>query len=80
MDPDAPRYRDLRRLVAGDDAPAPGDVTAPAPPDPNFDVERWLNEIGWDTEFHSWNEMTAHLGRPTGSPDPRIGNIAAVRR
>ncbi|MTE13089.1 SAM-dependent methyltransferase [Nocardia sp. CT2-14] len=76
IDPDAPRYRDLRRLVAGDDAPEP----APNPPLADFDVEQWLNDIGWNTEFRSWNDMTAHLDRPAGRLDSRIGNIAAFRR
>ncbi|MEC3954622.1 SAM-dependent methyltransferase [Nocardia sp. CDC153] len=76
VDPDAPQYRELRAFVAGDSAPAqiPTEHTA------DFDVERWLDEIGWDTEFHSWNDMTAHLPRPAGTLDPRIGTIAAVRR
>ncbi|MFE3102662.1 SAM-dependent methyltransferase [Nocardia tengchongensis] len=74
VDPDAPQYRDLRRLVAGDNAPDP------APSTPDFDVQAWLEDIGWSTEFHSWNDMTAHLPRPAGTLDPRIGNIAAIRR
>ncbi|MEV0463330.1 SAM-dependent methyltransferase [Nocardia tengchongensis] len=76
VDPDAPQYRDLRRLVAGDNAPDP----APAPSTRDFDAQAWLEDIGWSTEFHSWNAMTAHLPRPAGTLDPRIGNIAAIRR
>ncbi|MGV9662333.1 SAM-dependent methyltransferase [Nocardia niigatensis] len=76
IDPEAPQYRDLRRLVAGDDTPA----APPAPPTPDPDIEHWLNTIGWATEFRPWNDMVAHLGRPTTLSDPRIGSIAAIRR
>ncbi|MGW4356318.1 SAM-dependent methyltransferase [Nocardia sp. NPDC004582] len=76
VDPDAPQYRDLRRLVAGDNAADP----VPASPSPDVDVQSWLEDIGWSTEFHSWNDMTAALSRPAAVLDPRIGNIAAVRR
>ncbi|MVU76403.1 SAM-dependent methyltransferase [Nocardia sp. ET3-3] len=76
VDPDAPQYRDLRTFVAGDSATEP----LPRPRPDDFDVERWLDELGWNTEFRSWNDMTAHLDRPSTPLDPRIGNIAAVRR
>ncbi|MEU1427723.1 SAM-dependent methyltransferase [Nocardia sp. NPDC005746] len=76
VDPDAPQYRDLRRLVAGDQASDPAPITTSQ----DFDVQSWLDSLGWSTEFHSWNDMTAHLDRPVGPLDPRIGNIAAVRR
>ncbi|MEV5650877.1 SAM-dependent methyltransferase [Nocardia sp. NPDC052254] len=77
-EPDGARYRELRRMVA-DVAP---DVEVPLEPvaEADFDIERWLGELGWDTEFRSWNEMVAGLGRPVTLPDPRIGTIAAVRR
>ncbi|GAB2547696.1 SAM-dependent methyltransferase [Nocardia heshunensis] len=74
VDPDAPPYRELRTFV-GREAP-PEHMARPA----DFDVEAWLDEIGWNTEFHSWNDMTAHLDRPAGPLDPRIGSIAAIRR
>ncbi|WP_040811221.1 SAM-dependent methyltransferase [Nocardia concava] len=76
VDDNAPQYRDLRRFVAGDSATEP--IAAPRPAD--FDVEQWLDEIGWDTEFRSWNDMIASLPRPADPLDPRIGSIAAVRR
>ncbi|MBF6064965.1 SAM-dependent methyltransferase [Nocardia terpenica] len=46
----------------------------------DFDVERWLSGLGWATEFRSWNDTVAPLGRPVTHPDPRVGTIAAVRR
>lgn len=76
VDETAPQYRDLRNFVAGDSTAEP--VPAPRPAD--FDVQHWLDEIGWNTEFHSWNDMTAALDRPSETLDPRIGTIAAIRR
>ncbi|MGW4117806.1 SAM-dependent methyltransferase [Nocardia sp. NPDC004711] len=76
IDREAPRYRDLRRLVSGDDAPPPPRPTPTQDPD----IEHWLNTIGWTTELRTWNDMTAHLPRPTTPLDPRIGTIAAIRR
>ncbi len=79
-EPDGAQYRELRRMVA-DVAP---DAQAPAAPvaevEVDVDVEQWLGELGWDTEFRSWNDMVAGLGRPAAVPDPRIGSISAVRR
>jgi hypothetical protein len=64
----------LRRLASGDAAPprAAGGL--------GEDVEQWLDEIGWDTEFRSWSDMVAPLGRPVAGLDPDVGNIAAIRR
>lgn len=76
-DPDNPRYAQLRNLVAGD---AAAHVANPATGATDFDVEQWLDTLGWDTEFHSWNDMVAGLGRAVTVPDPRVGTIAAVRR
>ncbi|WP_405491324.1 SAM-dependent methyltransferase [Nocardia sp. NBC_00511] len=73
VDPDAPQYRALKDFVGESNS-------APRNPPPDFDVEAWLQEIGWTTEFRSWNSMTADLPRPTGTLDPRIGSIAAIRR
>lgn len=77
-EPDGAAYRELRRMVA-DVAP---EAEIPADPvvDADFDVEQWLGELGWDTEFRSWNDMVAGLGRPATLPDSRVGTIAAVRR
>ncbi|MFI5784048.1 SAM-dependent methyltransferase [Nocardia sp. NPDC051570] len=76
-DPDSTPYRELRRLMAGD---AAADATRIDMPDPDFDVEQWLTGLGWNTEFRSWNDMVAPLGRPATHPDPRVGAIAAMRR
>ncbi|GAA4818830.1 SAM-dependent methyltransferase [Tomitella cavernea] len=43
-------------------------------------VERWLQDIGWDTVFRSWNAMTAGLGRDVAQDDPGVGTISATRR
>lgn len=78
-DPDSSQNRELRRLVAGDAAlrnPTPSRHSV----DVGFDVDRWLGELGWDTEFHSWNDTVVALGRTDAVSDPRAGNIAAVRR
>ncbi|MEV6767952.1 SAM-dependent methyltransferase [Nocardia sp. NPDC051030] len=67
-------YPELRRLVSGDaEPPRPAGGLGD-------DVAEWLEAIGWNTEFHSWNDMVAPLGRPTAPLDPGTGNIAAVRR
>ncbi|MFE3960220.1 SAM-dependent methyltransferase [Nocardia sp. NPDC059091] len=76
IDPEAPQYRDLRRLVSGDNTPQP----TPPTPAPDYGIEQWLDNIGWTTEFRTWNDMIAHLPRPTTPVDPRIGTIAAIRR
>ncbi|GAB2630379.1 SAM-dependent methyltransferase [Nocardia goodfellowii] len=75
-EPDNPRYRDLRSLVASESASS----TAADPAVSDFDVEQWLTDLGWNTEFHSWNDMVAGLGRAVDLPDAHAGNIAAVRR
>ncbi|MGV9680000.1 SAM-dependent methyltransferase [Nocardia sp. NPDC003482] len=72
VDPDSAPYREMRQLVAADVTPAA--VTA------DFDIENWLRDLGWDTTFHSWNDLTAPLGRDVAQPDPRIGTFAAIRR
>ncbi|MBO0853940.1 MAG: SAM-dependent methyltransferase [Nocardia sp.] len=72
-DPDDPRYRELHRFVGNE---ATGSHTAA----PDFDVEQWLRGIGWNTEFHSWNDQVARLDRQVQTQDPRVGNISAVRR
>ncbi|WP_225328103.1 MULTISPECIES: SAM-dependent methyltransferase [unclassified Mycobacterium] len=77
-DPDDARYRDLRALVAGE-ATVPATTAAPGV-GAEFDTERWLNDLGWDTEFRSWNDQVAAFDRDVGVADPRIGNIAARRR
>ncbi|WP_182357713.1 SAM-dependent methyltransferase [Tomitella gaofuii] len=44
------------------------------------EVERWLQDIGWDTVFRSWNAMTAGLGRDVAQVDPGVGTVFATRR
>ncbi|WP_182346782.1 SAM-dependent methyltransferase [Tomitella gaofuii] len=44
------------------------------------EVERWLQDIGWDTVFRSWNAMTAGLGRDVAQDDPGVGTVFATRR
>ncbi|MEZ0364325.1 SAM-dependent methyltransferase [Mycobacterium sp. pUA109] len=75
-DPDDTRYRDLRTLVGTDMQTHPGSPVVGA----DFDVEQWLNDLGWDTEFRSWNDQIAPFGRDVSVADPRVGNIAARRR
>ncbi|MCP2292566.1 SAM-dependent methyltransferase [Nocardia amikacinitolerans] len=76
-EPDGAAYRELRRLVAGeassDDALTRGSDAA------ELDVEGWLAELGWSTEFRSWNDMVAPFGRSVTVSDRQIGSIAAVR-
>lgn len=74
---DSAPYRELRRLVAGEGAAA--DVAQRNSGDVDFDVEQWLAGLGWNTEFRSWNDSVAPLGRAVTVPDPRVGSIAAVR-
>ncbi|MEV0355337.1 SAM-dependent methyltransferase [Nocardia sp. NPDC050697] len=69
-DQDATRYRDLRTLVG-----TPGRTE-----DAVFDVERWLRDLGWQTEFRAWNEAVEPFGRDVALPDPAVGTIHAVRR
>ncbi|MDN5758070.1 MAG: SAM-dependent methyltransferase [Tomitella sp.] len=76
---DSDRYRKYRQVVAGDDAPSTEPATSRLD-GPDFDVEHWLGELGWATEFHSWNEMVAPLDRNASVDDPRVGTISAIRR
>ncbi|MFC3960933.1 SAM-dependent methyltransferase [Nocardia jiangsuensis] len=68
-DQGALRYRELRDLVG-----APGRA-----PDTAFDAERWLRDLGWDTEFRGWNAAAAPFGRAVAVPDPQVGTVHAVR-
>lgn len=77
-DPDDARYRDLRTLVAGE-ATVPATATNPGD-GAEFDTERWLNGLGWDTEFRSWNDQVAPFDRDVTVADSRVGTIAARRR
>jgi len=73
VDPEAPHYAELRRLVSGD-AAAPGSRDDTARPG-----ERWLIEHGWRTEFRAWDDLVAPLGRPVAVGDPQVGVVLAVR-
>lgn len=69
-DHDAARYRDLRTLVG----------TAGRTAKATFDVERWLRDLGWHTEFRAWNAAVEPFGRDVALPDPAVGTVHAVRR
>ncbi|MFI6867318.1 SAM-dependent methyltransferase [Nocardia sp. NPDC050406] len=68
------QYAELRRMVSGDEAPprAPGGLGP--------DAAAWLEAHGWETEFHSWDELVASFGRPLAVDDPAVGVLVAVRR
>ncbi|MFW0786437.1 SAM-dependent methyltransferase [Gordonia sp. CPCC 206044] len=68
------RYRDLRGLVG--DTPGGDDASSTAEPN----IRGWLENLGWDTAFHSWNSMVADLDRPATVDDESVGTISAVRR
>lgn len=73
VDPDAPPYAELRRLVSGDD-------DAPAPPlDAGRPGEQWLVEHGWRTRFRAWDDMIVGLGRDVAVADPEVGIVLAER-
>ncbi|MFC9872016.1 SAM-dependent methyltransferase [Nocardia salmonicida] len=72
VDPDAPPYAELRRLVAGDsDAPIPADAERPG--------QQWLVEHGWRTRFRAWDDMIVPLGRDVAVNDPEVGVVLAER-
>lgn len=77
VEADSPEYREYRRLVAGETGSSDA-VSGPGAPD--FDAEQWLEELGWTTEFRGWNDLVAPFKRDGVTADPRVGNIAAVRR
>ncbi|MFC9997745.1 SAM-dependent methyltransferase [Nocardia sp. NPDC127526] len=74
VDANSGPYTELRRMVAGDTA-QPQSPVGLGP-----DAEQWLTEIGWDTEFHSWDDLVAPYGRPVAVNDPAVGMIRAIRR
>ncbi|UGT62697.1 SAM-dependent methyltransferase [Nocardia asteroides] len=65
------RYRELHELVAA------GDPDRGAGPE--SEIEFLLRDLGWDTEFQSWNEAVTALGRTAALAGPEVGTIAAVR-
>ncbi|KQY37817.1 hypothetical protein ASD42_04580 [Nocardia sp. Root136] len=72
VDPDAPPYVELRRLVAGDS-------DAQIPPDAGRPGEQWLVEHGWRTRFRAWDDMIVPLGRDVAVNDPEVGVVLAER-
>lgn len=44
------------------------------------DVRKWLDDLGWDTNFQHWNDAVASLNRGVTVTDPEVGHVAAVRR
>ncbi|WP_063056557.1 SAM-dependent methyltransferase [Nocardia salmonicida] len=72
VDPDAPPYVELRRLVAGD-------TDAQIPPDAGRPGEQWLVEHGWRTRFRAWDDMIVPLGRDVAVNDPEVGVVLAER-
>ncbi|MFD3744184.1 SAM-dependent methyltransferase [Nocardia sp. NPDC058633] len=73
IDPDAPPYAELRRLVAGD-----SDARTP-PLDAGRPGEQWLVEHGWRTEFRAWDDMIVPLGRAVAVNNPNVGVVLAER-
>ncbi len=72
VDPDAPPYAELRRLVSGDDARMPL-LEAGRPGEP------WLVEHGWHTRFRAWDDLIVPLGRDVAVNDPTVGVVLAER-
>ncbi|MEV2220854.1 SAM-dependent methyltransferase [Nocardia vinacea] len=73
VDENARPYAELKRLVRGDDGADRPRTGLGA------DARTWLDEHGWHTEFRSWDDMVAALGRPVAVNDPDIGVVIAVR-
>ncbi|MGW4768448.1 SAM-dependent methyltransferase [Nocardia sp. NPDC004278] len=73
VDENARPYTELKRLVRGDDG-----VDRPRT-GLGADARTWLDEHGWRTEFHSWDDMVAAFDRPVALHDPEIGVVVAVR-
>ncbi|WP_433733651.1 SAM-dependent methyltransferase [Nocardia sp. CA-129566] len=72
VDENARPYAELKRLVRGDEG-------VDRRTGLGADARTWLDEHGWRTEFHSWDDMVAAFGRPVALHDPEIGVVVAVR-
>lgn len=73
VDSNSRPYSGLRNLVGTNNA---GDV----PRETIGDVREWLDGLGWDNKFYSWNDTVAALDRAVAVEDSEVGHVAAVRR
>ena len=73
VDANSAPYTGLAKLVGGS-------ASGQAPQETVRDVREWLDSLGWDTEFQSWNEAVARLNRAVTQADSEVGHIAAVLR
>lgn len=77
VDESQPHYRALKSLAFGTEASgtARRDLRGLGP-----DVDRWLEEQGWRTEFRLWDDLVAPLGRPVRLGGRDDGIVLATRR
>ncbi|MFV8164413.1 SAM-dependent methyltransferase [Mycobacterium sp. 134] len=73
VDANSAPYTGLAGLVGGS-------ASGQAPRETVRDVREWLDSLGWDTEFQSWNEAVTRLNRAVTQADSEVGHIAAVLR
>lgn len=73
VDETQPHYRELKRLAFGADGDQ-RDLRGLGP-----DVDEWLEDHGWRTEFRCWKDLVAPLGRPGRLDGPDDGIVQAVR-
>ncbi len=78
VDESQPHYRALKRLAFGAEAGAQAEQRELRGLGP--DVDRWLEERGWRTEFRRWEELVAPLGRAVRLGGPDDGIVLATRR
>jgi hypothetical protein len=74
VDESKPHYRALKRLAFGADAEQ-RDLRGLG-----SDVDHWLEEHGWRTEFRTWDDLVAPLGRSVQLGAPDHGIVLAVRQ
>lgn len=73
VDERRPHYRELKRLAFGADGEQ-RDLRGLGP-----DVDEWLQDHGWRTEFRRWKDLVAPLGRSVQLGGPDDGIVQAVR-